>query len=62
MSDSYLFNATGHPTVIVPLGLNADGLPIAVQVVGACYSDPELLRFASLLGPIAPGFVKPKGF
>ncbi len=58
---SYIINATGHPAVIIPTGLNAQGLPLALQIVGANYSEAELLHFAKLLQPLTPGFVKPQG-
>ncbi len=54
-----VFSATGHPAVIVPMGRNHDGLPIGVQIVGPLYSEPELLHFAKLLGPVTPGFSRP---
>lgn len=57
---SYIINATGHPAVVIPLGLDQQGLPIALQIIGANYSEPELLRFAKLLQPLTPGFVKPQ--
>lgn len=59
---SYIFNATGHPCLIIPMGLNHEGLPIGLQIVGAYYSEPELLHFAKLLQPFTPGVVKPKEF
>lgn len=58
---SYIINATGHPSITVPLGLNEKGLPIGIQIVGPYYSEPELLHLAMLLKPITPGFQKPAG-
>ena len=55
-----VFNATGHPALTVPLGLNAEGLPIAVQVVGPMNSERRLIKFAKLIEPLHEGFVKPK--
>lgn len=54
-----VFNATGHPALTVPLGLNAEGLPIAVQVVGPMNSEKRLIKFAKLIEPLHEGFVKP---
>ena len=54
-----VFNATGHPALTVPLGLNAEGLPIAVQVVGPMNSEKRLIKFAKLIEPLHDGFVKP---
>lgn len=54
------FNATGHPALTIPLGLNKDGLPIAVQIVGPLFSEKRLIHFAKLIQPLHEGFVKPK--
>lgn len=43
---TYLFNVTGHPTVTVPVGLSAQGLPLAVQVVGRYFDEATVLRVA----------------
>lgn len=40
------FNVTGHPAVSVPVGLDRDGLPLAVQVVGRRFDEPGILRVA----------------
>lgn len=53
------FNATGHPALTVPLGLNSEGIPIAVQAVGPMYSEKRLIAFAKLVEPLHTGFVKP---
>jgi amidase len=58
---SYIINATGHPTITVPLGLNKQGLPIGIQIIGRYYSDNELLHFAKLVEPLTPKFQKPNG-
>ena len=57
---TYVFNTTGHPGIFIPMGLDKNGLPIGIQVVGALHSEPELIHFAKLLKGITPGFVKPK--
>ncbi len=54
-----VINATGHPTLSVPMGLNADGMPIGLQVVGPLHSEEELLHLAWLLKPLVPDFVPP---
>lgn len=58
---SYIINATGHPTITVPLGLNRQGLPIGIQIVGRYYSEPELLHLAKLLESLTPKFQQPNG-
>ena len=56
------FNLTGHPSVVLPIGHSAEGLPIGVQVVGKLWGDIKLLsiarKLAGIIGPIAhpPGF------
>lgn len=55
-----VFNATGHPALTIPLGMNAEGLPIGVQVVGPMNSEKRLIAFAKLIEPLHTGFVKPQ--
>ena len=43
------FNMTGHPAVTLPAGFDADGLPLAVQLVGPWHSDDRLLGLAAAL-------------
>lgn len=59
---SYVVNATGHPTVSIPMGLDARGLPIGLQVIGPRFSDEDLLRFAALVATVVPGYIRPPGF
>ncbi len=54
-----VFNATGHPALTVPLGLNTEGLPIAVQIVGPMNSEKRLIAFAKLIEPLHVGYVRP---
>ena len=54
-----IFNATGHPCMVIPMGLNQDGLPIAIQLVGKYYSETDLIRFAREIKSFTPGFIKP---
>lgn len=42
-SIAYLFNLTGHPVASVPVGLNARGLPVGMQIVGARHRDRQVL-------------------
>lgn len=59
---SYVVNATGHPTVSIPLGLDAQGLPVGVQAIGRQFEDAELLHFAGLIEPLVAGYVAPPAF
>lgn len=54
-----VFNVTGHPALTIPLGLDDAGLPLAVQVVGPKYSEPQLIGFAKLIEPLHAGYVPP---
>ncbi len=56
------FSASGHPTVVMPLGASKDGRPIGVQLIGPCWSEPELLHIARQLAPMTEGFIAPRGF
>ena len=54
-----VFNMTGHPALIIPLGQSSDGLPIGLQIVGPYWSEPELFAFADHLAALTPGFQPP---
>lgn len=56
------FNASGHPGMNIPLGLNEEGLPLGVQLVGPYWSEPEMLHFARQLTTLTPGFIRPVGY
>jgi len=49
-----LWNVTGNPAASVPAGLGADGLPLAVQLVGRTGDEPTLLRVAAQLERTRP--------
>ena len=42
-------NYLGFPAVNLPIGFDTNGLPLSIQLVGAPYSEPKLLRIASAL-------------
>lgn len=56
-----LFNLTGHPAVVVPLGCSEAGLPIGVQVVGRKWHDRQLLAIAKALSEVTEGYQRPSG-
>ena len=43
------FNFTGHPAVAMPVGVDPQGLPIGIQVVGKRWGEARLLGIASAL-------------
>lgn len=50
----YPFNLTGHPAASLPNGWAADGLPMALQVVGRWWADMDVLRLAALFEEARP--------
>ena len=44
-----IFNLTGNPVVVIPVGQSQEGLPIGVQVVGKRWRDRGLLAIAQQL-------------
>ena len=42
-------NLAGHPALSLPMGLDAGGLPIGVQLLGPALSEQRLLAAASVL-------------
>ena len=57
-------NLLGLPALVVPAGLDDDGLPIGIQLVGPRWSDMRLLDIARELeqAEILPGFRPPPGY
>jgi amidase len=53
------FNASGNPSVAIPLGIGKEGIPLGIQIVGPYWSEPELLSFAKLMAGEMSGFIKP---
>jgi aspartyl-tRNA(Asn)/glutamyl-tRNA(Gln) amidotransferase subunit A len=41
-----VFNVTGTPAISVPTGLNADGVPLAMQIAGHSFDEPTVYRIA----------------
>lgn len=58
-SYGYIFNATGHPSLVIPMGLNKDGLPVGLQIVSSYYNEDGLLKFAKLISPFTSHFIFP---
>jgi amidase len=56
------FNASGNPSITIPLGFSKERLPIGVQIVGKYWSEPELIQFARKVTMLTDGFVKPEGY
>jgi amidase len=57
-----IFNLTGNPVVVMPVGYTKEGLPIGVQIVGQRWHDMELLNVSGQLDKIANAYKHPPGF
>jgi Amidase len=51
--------ADGLPAIAAPIGLTAEGLPVALQIIGPRGEDPTTIEFARLLAAEIGGFVPP---
>lgn len=40
---TYPFNMTGQPALSIPMGVNSDGLPMGLQIIGARFDDARVL-------------------
>ncbi|GGK36825.1 amidase [Deinococcus malanensis] len=56
------FNLTGHPVVVVPVTLTAQGLPIGVQLVGRRWGEARLLAVARHVAEVAGPVGSPPAF
>ena len=55
-------NLSGHPSVVIPIGYDDNGMPIGVQLVGRRWYDAELIQIASQLAEVASAYKRPPGF
>jgi aspartyl-tRNA(Asn)/glutamyl-tRNA(Gln) amidotransferase subunit A len=51
---TYPFNLTGQPAATVPCGVDRNGLPIGLQIVGRWRDDPTVLRAATAFETARP--------
>jgi len=56
-----LFNYSGHPGVVLPYGLDRDGLPVGVQLVGKRWDESRLLAIAQAVSEVSGEFRRPPG-
>ena len=56
-----LATLTGLPATVMPIGLDKDGLPVGMQILGAYLEDRTTIAFAKLAEREFGGFVPPKG-
>lgn len=56
------FNVTGNPTVTIPLGQTADGLPLGVQAIGPRWHDYALLDIVEQITYVSSAVRHPPGY
>ena len=56
---SSLATLTGQPATAMPIGLDAAGLPVGMQIIGPYLEDRTTLAFAALAEQAFGGFVAP---
>ena len=61
-SPAHLSPATGHPSIVMPLSRDHNGLPIGFQIIGRRWDDERLLAIAGLLSEVTGGFHRPPGY
>ena len=57
-----LFNLTGNPVVVIPIGKTENGLPIGMQIVGKRWQEMKLLAIAQEIYQLAGSFQHPPGY
>jgi amidase len=57
-----IFNLTGNPVVVIPVGQSQNGLPIGIQVVGKRWRDRGLLGIAQQLSDVVGVWQRPPGY
>jgi amidase len=57
-----IFNLTGNPVVVIPVGYSHQGLPIGVQVVGRRWRDIDLLNVSQKLAEVVGSFRRPSNY
>jgi amidase len=61
-SYSQTFNVFGLPSVVVPAGQSAEGLPIGVQIIGRSFEEETVLAAASVIEETLGGWRRPPQF
>jgi len=53
---TFFNNYTGHPAASVPAGLDADGLPVGLQIIGNRYADMDVLTASAVFERVKPWY------
>jgi amidase len=53
---------SGCPMVVIPAGIDQQGLPFGLQIIGKRWDDERLLAIVELLSERTPGFQCPPGY
>jgi amidase len=57
-----IFNFSGHPAVVVPIGFSREGLPIGAQIVGRRWGEMALLNVAEQIAQVTNVYRRPPEF
>jgi len=57
-----VFNVSGNPSVVIPIGKSTEGMPIGMQIVGRHWTDMKLLSIAKAITKAAMPFNRPDGY
>jgi amidase len=57
-----LSQASGCPMVVIPGGIDRNGIPFGLQVMGPRWADERLLAIAEAIAEVTGGFQPPPGF
>jgi aspartyl-tRNA(Asn)/glutamyl-tRNA(Gln) amidotransferase subunit A len=49
-----LFNATGHPAIVLPSGFGATGMPLSLSLVARSFGEAQLFRIAAAYEQATP--------
>lgn len=53
---TYPTNLTGHPSVSIPAGFTAEGMPVGLQIIGRRWEDESLIRASSAFERVRPWY------